>query len=993
MERRERDESSSKLEEALRELTGAEPTGKMAEYENEQEDLDVRKDTDADAEPVDADSEIACTNMERAERMPIWRREVHTEEAGDDVKDQKEGEPETDWETSLQTEDHWEEGKECEFPESGADVIDNLDDDDWELDELDDLDEPEKPSHRTSRLAAIFRPSDDLLAAFFLPVVILVLIFAYRGIFPFGQESFLRTDMYHQYAPFFSEFRHKLLNGESLLYSWDVGMGVNFAALYAYYLASPSNWLLLLCPSSLIIEFMTYMIVLKSGLAGLSMAWYLKKHTGSQKFGACYFGVFYALSGYMAAYSWNIMWLDCIVLFPLILYGLERLVRDKKGLFYCLMLGLSILSNYYISIMICLFMVIYYVALLFLKKRRNWKDCLHGFFLFGVYSLLAGALAAAVLLPEIAALQSTASGDFNFPTTLEIYFPIFDMIARHIGNVQVETGLDHWPNLYCGVAVYIFMGLYFLNRRIAIREKVVYGVLLLFFYASFSFNVLNFIWHGFHYPNSLPCRQSFIYIVLVLTMCFRAYLYLDEITKRQFAGMTFAAIGYVILAQKLVTDDAFEPIVWYAAAVILLLYLGVFCFYQNKEHFAFTAALLAMALVGAEALANMAATSIPTTSRTDYVADNKDIMAVTEPLQTTGFYRIDKTDARTKNDGAWLHFPSASLFSSVANAGVTDFFKQMGCEGSTNAYSIVGSTPLVDSLFSIKYALYEGKQDNPRLSLYAFSGDTYLYENPWTLPLGFILPDIVETGWKRDLSLPVDVQNDLSDVLGVPECLIFTEGEEQGNRFSFTAPEDGEYYISVANRQIDSVQLSVGEERRSIDTLKRGYLVETGYVKEGTLILLESKDATGSMDASAYHFEEVGLRAVYERLNQHPFELETLGEDAMTGTIDAGEGGTLFLSIPYDEGWTITVDGKKAITRPIWKAFTGVELAAGTHTVKLKYYPQGLQQGLLISGGALLVLLVILVSMYIRKKKQGKTFLKARRMVEKQLDDDLELKN
>ena len=90
----------------------------------------------------------------------------------------------------------------------------------------------------------------------------------------------------------------------------------------------------------------------------------------------------------------------------------------------------------------------------------------------------------------------------------------------------------------------------------------------------------------------------------------------------------------------------------------------------------------------------------------------------------------------------------------------------------------------------------------------------------------------METGWKRDLSSPADVQNDLSDVLGVPECLIFTDGEEQGNRFSFTAPEDGEYYISVANRQIDSVKLDVGGEDRSIDTLKRGYLVETGYVRQ-----------------------------------------------------------------------------------------------------------------------------------------------------------------
>ena len=205
-----------------------------------------------------------------------------------------------------------------------------------------------------------------------------------------------------------------------------------------------------------------------------------------------------------------------------------------------------------------------------------------------LYSLLAGGLAAVVLLPEIYALQATASGDFDFPKTISCYFSIFDMIARHIGNVGTEIGLDHWPNIYCGVAVLMFLLLYLGAKKITVREKAVYCGLLLMFYASFSINVLNFIWHGFHYPNSLPCRQSFIYIALVLTMCFRAYLYLDEISKRQFAGVTSGAIVYVILAEKLVTDDAFEPVVWYVAVVLLLLYLGVFYFYQNKEHFAFT---------------------------------------------------------------------------------------------------------------------------------------------------------------------------------------------------------------------------------------------------------------------------------------------------------------------------------------------------------------------------------------------------------------------
>ena len=57
-------------------------------------------------------------------------------------------------------------------------------------------------------------------------------------------------------------------------------------------------------------------------------------------------------------------------------------------------------------------------------------------------------------------------------------------------------------------------------------------------------------------------------------------------------------------------------------------------------------------------------------------------------------YRVEKEDQRTKNDGAWMHFPSASLFSSTANASLSDFYRILGCESSTNAYSITGSTPL-----------------------------------------------------------------------------------------------------------------------------------------------------------------------------------------------------------------------------------------------------------------------------------------------------------
>ncbi len=814
----------------------------------------------------------------------------------------------------------------------------------------------------------LVRPSDGLLAAFFVPVIILVVIFAQRGIFPFGEESYLRTDMYHQYAPFFSEFRHKLTTGGSLLYSWDIGMGVNFAALYAYYLASPVNWLVALCPQGLVIEFMTYMIVLKTGLCGLSFAWYLQKHNRMDRFGAGYFGVFYALSGYMAAYSWNIMWLDCILLFPLIMLGLERLVHEKKGYFYCIMLGLSILSNYYISIMICMFMVLYFICLLFLEGRKGWKDYAVITFQFAGYSLLAGALSAAVLLPEIAALKATASGDFNFPKAFEMYFPIFDMLARHIANVEPEIGLGHWPNIYCGVAIFPLFLLYLANNRIPLKEKIVYCGLLLLFFASFSINVFNFVWHGFHYPNSLPCRQSFIYIFLMLALCFRAYLFLEQTPKKHIAMAFWGSVCYILLAQKLVTGEDYHFAVFYVAILFLAAYTGLMYYYQNPRCLGTLAALLTLAATAVEAAVNTTVTSVTITSREAYVKDNEDVRLLTGNLREYGeFYRIDKTNARTKNDGAWMNFPSVSLFSSVASADMTEFFKRMGCEGSTNAYSIMGSTPFVDSLLGIRYALCEGKQENTRRSLNSFSGETYLYENPYTLPVGFMMPDIIADGWHLDLANPIDVQNEFASLLGAPDLLVYVPGEESGETFHFTAAHDGEYYIYIGNRQVRTIRLTIGEKTDTIENVKRGFLIETGWLKAGETVRVENKDGPEILDAGAYLFKEDGLAAVYEKLNQNPFVTEEWEDTLLRGSVDAGQGGVLFFSVPYDAGWEIRVDGEEAPARKMLDAFMGVELTEGMHSVEMSYRPKGLWQGVVISAGALAW--AVLIAVFGRAKK------------------------
>ncbi len=814
---------------------------------------------------------------------------------------------------------------------------------------------------------SLITPRDGCIAAFLVPVLVMVVIFIQRGIFPFGEDSFLRTDMYHQYAPFFSEFQYKLTHGGSLLYSWDVGMGINFAALYAYYLASPFNWLLILCPKSLVIEFMTYMIVLKIGLCGLTMNYYLRRHFGTRRFGTAFFGIMYALSGYMAAYSWNIMWLDCIFLFPLIVLGLEQLVREKRWVLYCISLGLSILSNYYISIMICIFMTIYFVARLILEGWRGARELMAVTGQFAMSSLAAGGFAALVLLPEVLALQATASGSSTFPKTFNSYFSILEMLARHIGNVEVEIGLDHWPNIYCGVAVLIFFLLYLACEKIAVREKAVYCSLLLFFYLSFSVNVLNFLWHGFHYPNSLPCRQSFIYILLLLTMCCQAYLCLDHIPWKHMVTAFWGAVIFVLLAEHLILEDDFHFIVFYVAILFLALYAGLLYLYVRRKS-RDTLALLALGLISLEAAVNMAVTSVTTTSRTSYMRDNEDVQILVEDyIPHDTFYRVEKVSRKTKNDGAWMNFPSVSLFSSVADASLSKLFKQLGCESSTNAYSITGSTPLVDSLFSVRYGLYSKIPDgSPLLSYVGESGDTYLYENIYTLPLGFMLPAGFEEGFTPDTGTPAQVQDQICALVGCGPVLVDAWGDVNAQTFRFTPEQDGDHYVYVINKNIDQVTVELPEETKKFDHVDRGFFLELGWCLAGQEITVTCS-GDEIMDARAYRFEEEVLGDVYETLLPGGMTVTRWEDTVVEGDVQAAKAGTLFTSIPYDKGWTVTVDGQERMGRKVLDAFFGLDLPAGSHHILLEYHPPGLKAGAAVSAVSLLL---IGLAAWIGRRKQ-----------------------
>lgn len=807
--------------------------------------------------------------------------------------------------------------------------------------------------------------------SFLLPFVVMLAIFAGRGIYPFGDRSFLFSDMYHQYMPFFMEFLHEIKAGEGLSFSWMVGIGSNFLALYVYYLASPLHWLAFLLPEEFLMEFMSYLAVFKIGLCGLTAYIYLCKRERTEGKAAVLFAVFYALSGFMAAYNYNIMWLDCVVLMPLILLGLERLVKEGKCLLYCLTLALSIYTNYYISIMICIFLVLYF-AMLVLNHRTGLKTYLR----FAFYSLLAAGISAVLLIPEVCAILETDFGAISFPENLESYFSVLDMLARHCMCITTERGLAHWPNIYCGAAVFILLPLYVTNREIPMRERfgmlALQGILLL----SFGTNVLNFIWHGLNYPDSLPARQSFIYILLVLTMCYKACRLLPKTRPAHILYAYLGAVAFLLFVEKFVEQEDFA--VWTAACnlAFVTVYAVLLYLYRTKEQekTRLILAVVALVVVIAESGINTVYTSVGTTGRSAYLNPLEDYKALYQVTRQgeDGFYRLEKFSRRTKNDGTLEGYPSASLFSSTLNSDVMNLYKRLGMRYSKVFYCFDGATAFTGALLNVKYMLGENNEyGNSLYTLLENSGDTWLYHCEASLPFGYVAPvgyDLPEGYAGRT----IQIQNQMVNELGIKDDLFVTvHGEAKGDDISFTALSDGIYYGMVDGSGTKKLETVGGRpDERKYNDLKNGSIIYLGYLDKGEKILIKNgdeSDETPEISVKLYRLDQEALARALEVLSRQHMTDVTYSASVVQGKLSLKEAGRLILSVPAEKGWQVFVNGEKTQAGLFGGAFTALDLEPGDYEIVMRYTPQGKEAGAVVS----IVSLLLLAAVIILKKKYG----------------------
>lgn len=829
------------------------------------------------------------------------------------------------------------------------------------------------------------------LLAFFIPLVIVTAADIALGIHPFGDRAVLIIDSYHQYAPFFSDFYDKIVNGGSLFYSWNGGLGINFWAVTAYYLSSPLNALFLLVPRAFLIEVFTVIIILKIALSGLSFAYYISKHYKKYDVTIVYFSLFYALSGWVLGYNWNIMWLDCIFIFPLVMLGIEKLMREGKGFMYGVCLAACIICNYYISIMVCMFLVLYFFVLFIQKRTKSFKLFLDRGLKFAGYSLLAGAAGAVLLLPAFFALMQTHSAESTFPTVFKFYKNFWDILSQHMAMVE-PTSLSGLPNLYCGVIAIMFVILYLFRPKTPVTHKATKIALLVFMIFSCNVNFLDYIWHGFHYPNSLPNRFTFIYIFILLTMCYEVFLMLRRYKIWQYFTAFIGSMGFVMLAYTYGKTKK-EIYVYIVTMALLWVYFILMNFYKarpDKTRLLKNVWLFVLVIeVAANAIFGLLSNG--SVSYSAYVKDLKaseGIHELTDHQET--LYRTELNEFAGRNNVTWLGFKGVSMFSSTVSDGIDTLMGDLGLFSAVNKFSFQGSTEVTDAMLNVKYLLANTKTDNIRDFRYLGTvEEKHVYENPHAVGIGFLVNDSYAQ-WNTASVRPWEVLNDFarkaagltSDIYteelitGEPAATGGTVIKEGNGDYRFTKGSGSEHklvytingaqmahrYIYYKAPHMDKLTVTAGGTTKSYSDT-RGHIVDIGRFGAGETVTLTFvlDDEYSSADVELYMFgtDDNALADFYTAIARSPFQVTAYSDTKITGYADAAFDGIMYTSIPYDEGWTVSVDGEPVEIKSVADGLLYFDIDAGRHEIEMTYRPKGFTAGFYISAVSLLIFTIL----------------------------------
>lgn len=360
--------------------------------------------------------------------------------------------------------------------------------------------------------------------AFIVPIVCILFILLSKGYII--NKTLFRSDMLAQYVPFFNYYKNLLLGKSSLIYEFSNGLGGNTLGVFSYYLSSPLNLIILLFSKKQLPIFIVTLLFIKIGLSSLNMYIYLINYNSKNKKMALALSISYSMMAYVITYYFHIMWLDGVYLLPLVMLGIDKIIKGRKPILYSLTLFLSIWSNYYIGYMICIFSCIYFLYKFILNYKENIGYNKKILFRFLFVSFLSGLMCFLLILPTFIDLQNSSKATLSFfNSKISINLNIFDFLSKgYIGSYNNSMILNEKTvNWYVGILPVVLVVSYFLNKNITKKEKILSFSIILLFIISFSVSHINLIWHGFNSPVCFNYRYSFIFCFFIIFLAYKGY--------------------------------------------------------------------------------------------------------------------------------------------------------------------------------------------------------------------------------------------------------------------------------------------------------------------------------------------------------------------------------------------------------------------------------------------------------------------------------------
>lgn len=879
-----------------------------------------------------------------------------------------------------------------------------------------------------------------LAACFIVPAAIMFLVYMSRGVFPAGNNSVLVLDLNAQYVYFLEKFRSIFLEGGNFLYSFQRALGGEFMGIFAYYIASPFNLISLLFPKEYMTEALLTIFVVKCGCCGLTMGIFLHcTHKKRRPVLNVMFAVMYALCSFAVVMQNNMMWTDNIIALPLIMLGLERLITHGRFKLYTVVLALAIFSNFYIGYMSCIFVAIYFFVRYFTmnKEERNptgEKGHFKKTFLrLAVFSIIAVMIAAVVIFTAYYSLSfgKLEFSDPDFSPTQRYTFA--DLLSKLFFGSYDNVRPEGMPFLFAGMLMTILAPIYFFVKDIPARRKLGAGILIGMFIASFNLSTLDLFWHGFQRPNWLNARFAYMFVMIGLLMAYEVFIRLKDIkyTAVITSGGILALI--IIILQKMGLENLPDLTSVWASLLLIGVYI-VFLRYTHEdasrntvETTAVVLAFLVCVEMFASSVANLYALDedVVFSSRDSYRDFLDPYYRATEYVDDDGFYRSEKLSHRKVNDNFAIGLNGLTNSTSTLNSSVITLLNNFGFASKSHWSEYVGGTVLSDSFFGIKYLYIDpAKKTTPwyvekYYELIATTEDGILiYKNPYAFSIGFGISSGVDSFDNDELHYdgPFEYMNDIfsltsgEDELQIWKPVAVDSVKNSGNRkfnvvsevkhtgyeqnsededatltYTLTADTADHIYMYIPTKWARKATLTVnGKNLGQYFTNDTHAIVDLGSFEIGEEIKVVLKQEETKMyvkedDTYFYSFDAELFENYSDKLTSSQINITEHSETSLKGNVDGGENGTrILLTVPYDEGWHISIDGNEIEYTKSFDSLISFDISSGEHEFEMHYMSDSFKYGAIVSiSGVILFAAAAITEQVISRRRRIKALATA----------------